>query len=150
MVSTSHIHWDPEYCDVKLIQTMMFMHELKNFAEEAANMFGLVKANGGKFDPHLVPVIISGDLNSLPDSGVVEFIAKGRISVEHPDFKDFPYRGSLRKLYPVLGGGNPNEYHHVFDLVKAYGDNVMKNTNYTYYVRFSVPMIILTVYLLPL
>lgn len=111
---------------------MMFMHELKNFAEEAANMFGLVKDNGGKFDPHSIPVIISGDLNSLPDSGVVEFISKGRISVEHADFKDFPYRGSLRKLYPVLGSASTNDYRHVFDLVKAYDESVMPYTNYTY------------------
>jgi CCR4-NOT transcription complex subunit 6 len=23
LVATAHIHWDPEYCDVKLVQTMM-------------------------------------------------------------------------------------------------------------------------------
>jgi len=29
VVCTAHIHWDPEYCDVKLVQTMMLMHELQ-------------------------------------------------------------------------------------------------------------------------
>ena len=28
LVCTAHIHWDPEFCDVKLIQTMMLMHEV--------------------------------------------------------------------------------------------------------------------------
>ena len=26
---TAHIHWDPEFCDVKLIQTMMLVDQLK-------------------------------------------------------------------------------------------------------------------------
>ena len=30
VVFTSHIHWDPEFCDVKLVQTMMLVHELQN------------------------------------------------------------------------------------------------------------------------
>jgi hypothetical protein len=28
LVCTAHIHWDPQYCDVKLVQTMMLMHEV--------------------------------------------------------------------------------------------------------------------------
>jgi len=34
LVSTCHIHWDPDYSDVKLIQTMMLMNELKHIVEE--------------------------------------------------------------------------------------------------------------------
>ena len=30
LVCTAHIHWDPEFCDVKLIQTMMLMHEVRD------------------------------------------------------------------------------------------------------------------------
>jgi CCR4-NOT transcription complex subunit 6 len=30
LVCTAHIHWDPQYCDVKLVQTMMLMNEVKN------------------------------------------------------------------------------------------------------------------------
>lgn len=28
LVCTAHIHWDPQYCDVKLVQTMMLMNEV--------------------------------------------------------------------------------------------------------------------------
>lgn len=31
LVCTAHIHWDPQYCDVKLVQTMMLMNEVKDF-----------------------------------------------------------------------------------------------------------------------
>ena len=34
IVTNAHIHWDPEYRDVKVIQTLMLMRELKNFMEE--------------------------------------------------------------------------------------------------------------------
>ena len=29
LVCTAHIHWDPEFCDVKLIQTIMLMSEIR-------------------------------------------------------------------------------------------------------------------------
>ena len=28
LVCTAHLHWDPQYCDVKLVQTMMLMNEV--------------------------------------------------------------------------------------------------------------------------
>ena len=31
VVCTAHIHWDPEFCDVKLVQTMMLAHEVSFF-----------------------------------------------------------------------------------------------------------------------
>ena len=40
VVTNAHIHWDPEYKDVKVIQSVMLMRELKTFMEEA---------NGGMF-----------------------------------------------------------------------------------------------------
>ncbi len=35
LVATAHIHWDPEFCDVKLIQTMMLVDQLKKITNEA-------------------------------------------------------------------------------------------------------------------
>jgi CCR4-NOT transcription complex subunit 6 len=34
-ICTAHIHWDPEYCDVKVVQTLMLLAELKGIMEEA-------------------------------------------------------------------------------------------------------------------
>jgi len=35
VVTNAHIHWDPEYKDVKVIQSVMLMRELKTFMEES-------------------------------------------------------------------------------------------------------------------
>lgn len=29
LVCTAHLHWDPQYCDVKLVQTMMLLNEVQ-------------------------------------------------------------------------------------------------------------------------
>ncbi|VDK63993.1 unnamed protein product [Cylicostephanus goldi] len=61
VVCTAHIHWDPELCDVKLVQTLMLAHELYRLLEEVAEQF--------RITPQQTPVLICGDFNSLPDSG---------------------------------------------------------------------------------
>ena len=61
MVANAHMHWDPEFSDVKLIQTMMFLSELKSIAERAATSL--------TSDPATIPIVLCADLNSLPDSG---------------------------------------------------------------------------------
>jgi mRNA deadenylase 3'-5' endonuclease subunit Ccr4 len=37
-VCSAHIHWDPEFCDVKLIQTMMLMEQLRQIVESCHNL----------------------------------------------------------------------------------------------------------------
>ena len=61
LVANAHMHWDPEFSDVKLIQTMMFLSELKSIAQRAATALTA--------DPATIPVVLCADLNSLPDSG---------------------------------------------------------------------------------
>lgn len=68
LVCTAHIHWDPEYSDVKLIQTMMLMHELKAFVDDILQKCTNIPATL-KADPNLIPLLLCGDFNSLPDSG---------------------------------------------------------------------------------
>lgn len=55
------MHWDPEYCDVKLIQSMMLVNELNKLLEKISAQHHVPYAQ--------IPVIISGDFNSLPESG---------------------------------------------------------------------------------
>lgn len=64
LVCTAHIHWDPEYCDVKLIQTMMLSNELRCILDEASNNF-----RPGHKQDNSVQLLLCGDFNSLPDSG---------------------------------------------------------------------------------
>lgn len=66
LVANAHMHWDPEYSDVKLIQTMMFLSELKSIAERAS---GSVATGSPSADPSSIPIVLCADLNSLPDSG---------------------------------------------------------------------------------
>ncbi|XP_022672627.1 CCR4-NOT transcription complex subunit 6-like isoform X2 [Varroa jacobsoni] len=124
LVCTAHIHWDPEYCDVKLIQTMMLMNELQTIHEKS-------KALAKTTD---IPIILTGDLNSLPDSGVIEYLRNGRIACDHPDFKELnSYRSCLKKMTvdsnSQLGA---NSYTHPFQLEQGYTENDMPYTNYTY------------------
>ena len=94
LVSTCHIHWDPDYSDVKLIQTMMLMNELKHIVEEVTgsvneamgslgdvtgSLGDVVPSSGSESDEcrcccSEVPLILCGDFNSLPDSGRVSFV----------------------------------------------------------------------------
>ena len=67
LVATAHVHWDPEYSDVKLIQTMMLMSDLKNFIEETTT--SLRPGATSSTDVNSLPLILCADLNSLPESG---------------------------------------------------------------------------------
>lgn len=67
LVCTAHIHWDPEFCDVKLVQTMMLMHELRLIADEF-NPPGISSKNIQPNDK--VHLLLCGDFNSLPESGM--------------------------------------------------------------------------------
>jgi CCR4-NOT transcription complex subunit 6 len=83
LVVNAHVHWDPEYCDVKLIQCIMLSSRLRQIAEDVSvRFYGLTTPDAQK-----VPIIFTGDMNSLPDSGVLEFFLKGQISYLHKDFK---------------------------------------------------------------
>lgn len=59
------MHWDPEYSDVKLVQTMMFLSEVKNIIDKASR--NLQSSVLGEFGT--IPLVLCADLNSLPDSG---------------------------------------------------------------------------------
>uniref|UniRef100_A0A182UYT1 poly(A)-specific ribonuclease n=2 Tax=gambiae species complex TaxID=44542 RepID=A0A182UYT1_ANOME len=98
LVCTAHIHWDPEFCDVKLIQTMMLSNELKTILDEA----GLSFRPGHKFDVNNVQLVLCGDFNSLPDSGVIEFLSAGRVSMDHQDFKELGYKSCLQRIIDYI------------------------------------------------
>jgi len=73
LVATCHIHWDPDYSDVKLIQTMMLMNELKNVVEDVTSL-GYTGGTCSDSDDCRsclsdIPLILCGDFNSLPSSG---------------------------------------------------------------------------------
>lgn len=125
LVCTAHIHWDPEFCDVKLIQTMMLSNELKTILDDLNHSV----RPSHKYDANNVQLLLCGDFNSLPDSGVIEFLSSGRVSMDHQDFKELGYKSCLQRL---LGTDAINEFTHPFKLASAYSEDIMPYTNYTF------------------
>ena len=44
-----------------------------------------------------------GDYNSLPESGVAEFIQKGKVCLNHHEFRKLQYNRKLTKMNPKNG-----------------------------------------------
>ena len=129
-VTTSHIHWDPEQSDVKLVQIIMWVSELWNFLERAYGKTGEPGSGAAN-----MPVILCGDFNSLPTSGVIEYLSRGSVPMSHREFLNngfqfmFPRWKSLEK-WAYEG----NILRHRFDFDRAYhggADDGMRITNMT-------------------
>lgn len=71
LVANAHMHWDPEYSDVKLVQTMMFLSEVKSIVDKATRSLKLSSVSG---ETNAIPLVLCADLNSLPDSGKQDLI----------------------------------------------------------------------------
>jgi len=131
IVADVHLHWDPLYRDVKLVQTALLVEELAKLADRYAKDPPASKLVAIEGEPEVsevrypngpsIPLIISGDFNSMADSGVYELLAKGTIPPEHPDFDGRDY-GTLSK----------DGFSHPFSLKSAYSNiNELSFTTYT-------------------
>ncbi|XP_073695620.1 CCR4-NOT transcription complex subunit 6-like, partial [Garra rufa] len=130
LVANAHMHWDPEYSDVKLIQTMMFLSELKSITERASSSINSASPTS---DTSSIPIVLCADLNSLPDSGVVEYLSNGGVAENHKDFKELRYSDCLTNFSCNGKNGKPDgSITHSFQLKSAYEGNLMPYTNYTY------------------
>ena len=98
-----HIHWDPNFNDVKILQTAIML-------EEVSKLVGT----------H--PLIICGDFNSTPDSAVVTLMTEKKLSGDHPELLGIDYGESLKTH------GLKNRLQ---SLSNAYEHNIMPFTNYT-------------------
>uniref|UniRef100_A0A1I7TX84 poly(A)-specific ribonuclease n=1 Tax=Caenorhabditis tropicalis TaxID=1561998 RepID=A0A1I7TX84_9PELO len=120
VVCTAHIHWDPEFCDVKLVQSMMLAHEVSRVLDEVSKKYQITQQQ--------VPVLICGDLNSLPDSGVFEYFSKGQITRRHMDLKSFREDSCLEKF---TASTDKNVISHPLRLDSACDIGSIPFTNYT-------------------
>lgn len=123
VVCNTHMHWDPEFSDVKMIQTFLLTTELDR----------VIRQMGRK--PTDVPVILCGDYNSLPTSGVTEFVKEGKVELSHPEFQRFNYNKKLVKMNPKNGEVRPHNdpfLRHPFNFKASYLPELMPFTNYTY------------------
>lgn len=123
VVLNTHINWDPEYSDVKLIQNIMFMSEVDKFIKD-------VKGNPA------MPMVVCGDFNSTPDSAVIEFLQKGQISTEHPDLHGLKYSGFFKRGAngECIGSKNGSKnFKHNFKLKSCYSEEQLEKLKYTNY-----------------
>ncbi|KAI0217358.1 Glucose-repressible alcohol dehydrogenase transcriptional effector [Massospora cicadina] len=93
LVANAHIHWDPEYADVKIVQVAVLTKELEAFVDQhTKKLQGAIKDKDHPVPSHLrLPVLLCGDFNSLPDSGVCKYLDEGALSQDHPDLKGRSY-----------------------------------------------------------
>ena len=176
VIANAHIHWDPAYRDVKLVQVALLLEEIEKIANgfakypppkptmdgelltpselststpppqadesEGPNLDAVGTAVDGSepttdadsqpppnsaqsSQPHRspptyadgtkIPLIICGDFNSGPDSGVCEILSTGSLPPDHPDFMSHMYgrytsegirhRLGLKNAYAAPGAG---------------------------------------------
>lgn len=112
-ISNSHIHWNPSFSDVKLMQAQLLLESCEAVIGRAAPRFPGV------------PMILAGDFNSMPSSGVYSFLRDGRLSSDHPEFLNYHYG-------KYSSPGSPGLRHN-FRLASTYASTGAEPsfTNYT-------------------
>ena len=100
LIANAHLHWDPVFSDVKVIQTALLIDEVHKSSVQWTKKYN--SANP-------LPVIFCGDFNSLPDSGVVELLGNGSIPSNHKELQNYNYQPFTDKCLT-----------HSFNLKSAY------------------------------
>lgn len=104
-VATTHLHWDPQFNDVKTFQVGVLLDHLEELLKEHGS-------GSSRQDVKKSPVIICGDFNSQQDSAVYELLSTGRVqSHKDIDGRDFGYMSqkhfahdlSLKSSYSYIG-----------------------------------------------
>ena len=108
IVGITHLYFRPDADHIRLLQASLCLDHLQEISDQ-------FKASHPDFD---YSVILAGDFNSTPPFGVLEFMRKGFISDEHPDWSSC--KGEEVKGVSV---------HHKFKLDSACG--TPKYTTYT-------------------
>ncbi|GAA56364.1 CCR4-NOT transcription complex subunit 6 [Clonorchis sinensis] len=163
-VTTGHIHWDPEHSDVKMIQTILWTAELWAYIDqfltgsvESLDRSSPTNSRSTPLSTRLpvpgpsspaanMPVILCGDLNSLPESGVVEFLMRGSLPKTHNDFLNNGFKYMFedwRLLEKWAVDGDTLRHRFAFD--RAYRESQgMKLTNFTYEFKGMIDYVLYT------
>jgi len=148
IVANLHVFWNPVYKDVKVVQIAILMEQITKLAERYASWPACTDkekilfryTNGDKDgedevetntaepapsmsyqDGSQIPLIVTGDFNSTPDSGVYALLAQGSLSSTHDDLGDHKYGNFTR-----------DGMKHPFSLKSSYSNiGELTFTNYT-------------------
>ncbi|KAH6906332.1 glucose-repressible alcohol dehydrogenase transcriptional effector [Coprinopsis sp. MPI-PUGE-AT-0042] len=82
VISNAHIHWDPAYSDVKLVQTALLLEEI----EKSASRFAKYPP-----PPPKSPSSSAATSTRRPGSSVYDYVATGTLPSNHPDFLSYKY-----------------------------------------------------------
>ncbi|KAI5185300.1 CCR4-NOT transcription complex subunit 6 [Nematocida homosporus] len=104
VVANAHIHWDPEFPDVKTLQGIMLLKEVE----------AVMKRYPG------AELVICGDFNSLPSSALHELVTSGEMRPNNRDLLGLAYE-------PYSSQG----YSHQLGLQDSYSFVNMGFTNFT-------------------
>ncbi|MEN2495470.1 MAG: CCR4-NOT transcription complex subunit 6-like [Marteilia pararefringens] len=133
LVVNGHIHWDPEFSDVKLIQTAILLYSVQQIIHQFC-----VEHN---IDRNLHPIAscLCGDFNSTLSSSVVEFITTGLMDVDSPEFQNFDYDGCLSLFLKKIIVNEKLKYMNELPLQNSHlllnNKHVLKYTNFTYFFK---------------
>lgn len=139
IVGNVHVFWNPAFTDVKLVQVAILMEGISKFANKWAKfppctdkeIFRFRDGDGNEdgqslpdktqvpgasmeySDGNQIPLLLCGDFNSLPESGIYDLITQGSISNEHADLASRKYGNftrdgishpfSLKSSYAAIG-----------------------------------------------
>ena len=116
---SAHLFWNPDFCDVKLVQTMILLKAVTKMTRSIAGE--------GSIDD--VPILIMGDFNSLPDSGVYKYLSTGQIERTHKEFKEFVF-SDIRHLCEE-NYSDARYYKHPLHLKSCVDPSKLPFTNHT-------------------
>ena len=100
-----------DFCDVKLVQVGILMDELDKIAHAFARYPPPLKTETGQPPPSYsdgtkIPTIVCGDYNSVPRSGVYEYLSAGSLPPDHhKDIAGKPMKSSRnvnRNMRPCI------------------------------------------------
>nr|GAT58571.1 predicted protein [Mycena chlorophos] len=145
IVSNTHLHWDANYSDVKLVQTALLLEEVEKIASAFAKYpppppstlsahddDSPSRPNPPTYsDGAKIPIVVCGDYNSMPSSGVYEFLSTGSLAGNHPDFLSHMYGNytseglrhklGLKSAYTLMGAnGAPEEIMPMTNLTPGF------------------------------
>ncbi|KRH92705.1 Glucose-repressible alcohol dehydrogenase transcriptional effector CCR4, partial [Pseudoloma neurophilia] len=104
IVINVHIHWNPEFSDVKLFQVILLLEAIQVFKEKYPS----------------AGILLLGDFNSLRNSAVYEVVSTGQIKPESLDFLFYDYA-------PYFKEG----FQHDLLFRDAYSESDQEFTNFT-------------------
>ncbi|ANB13720.1 CCR4-NOT core exoribonuclease subunit CCR4 [Sugiyamaella lignohabitans] len=134
IVANTHLHWDPAFKDVKLVQVALLLEELEKVVDKYTSNSTPEGAKYPKLtDGKNIPLVVCGDYNSTTDSAVYQLFAQGKIEGTHEDLEGRVYgkitdEGTTHKL------GLKSAYSEIGELpFTNYTPNFVEVIDYIWY-----------------